>query len=683
MPSLDLLRYQQAFARLGQRRLLLLAGSYTWQREQLRAIQQQCKGDWLILSSEMSEAIKPEHAHQLLGREYLHAVFDANHAFNADALAMLTGTLKAGSWLILCLPDIVQWQHYIDNDSQRWNDAQGVISTPHFMAWLAKITLADKQAIIWQASQPLVLPEIKNTGQQWALPQGMPTIQQRQLLANLLQAKSGVWSITAPRGRGKSALAGMLIEQWPGSVTVCAPARNSIEVLLSHTHKTIKFYSPDNLLALCHTEHLCRDWLIIDEAATIPIAQLIALCQHFPRVLMTTTVQGYEGTGRGFILKLGDSIPKLQNYQLTVPIRWAQDDPLENWLNQLLLLDEPSFHHANQSGEVVITSCQHFDSEQRANFYQLLTSAHYRTTPLDLRRLFDGQKQHYWSAFIHRHLVGAVWCIEEGGLAKALAQDVWRGIRRPRGNLVAQSLVTYGLSIEAMCLTSLRISRIAVLPAYRRQKVAAKLVADIAKQCQKQSIDYLSVSFGYTDALANFWQQCGFYLVRLGVHKEASSGCYTAMAIYPISAQGQQLLQVAQQALALQSDYITQQTGISLATALPSASEADHWLMMAGFAFAHRSILTVYQSVGYFLQGDRSRYPLLVAFFIDKQSIEACVKQFSLSGKKALVTTLRRQCQQLMAEKDEQLAQAYQHWLTTTSSGHFCWANRPHHPIYH
>ena len=106
------------------------------------------------------------------------------------------------------------------------------------------------------------------------------------------------------------------------------PARNSIEVLLSHTHKTIEFYSPDNLLALCHTEHLCRDWLIIDESGTMPIAQLIALCQHFLGVLMTTTVQGYEGTGRGFILKLGDSIPKLQNYQLTVPIRWAQDDPL-------------------------------------------------------------------------------------------------------------------------------------------------------------------------------------------------------------------------------------------------------------------------------------------------------------------------------------------------------------------
>ena len=107
------MRYQQAFARLGQRRLLLLAGSYTWQREQLRAIQQQCKGDWLILSSEMSEAIKPEYAHQLLGREYLHAVFDANHAFNADALSDANGNVESRKLaLSYVYPDIVQWQHY-------------------------------------------------------------------------------------------------------------------------------------------------------------------------------------------------------------------------------------------------------------------------------------------------------------------------------------------------------------------------------------------------------------------------------------------------------------------------------------------------------------------------------------------------------------------------------------------
>ena len=44
-------------------------------------------------------------------------------------------------------------------------------------------------------------------------------------------------------------------------------------------------------------------------------------------------------------------------------------------------------------------------------------------------------------------------------------------------------------------------------------------------------MDYLSVSFGYTKELAQFWQKCGFSLVHLGEHLEASSGCYSAIAL--------------------------------------------------------------------------------------------------------------------------------------------------------
>ncbi|PCR26348.1 hypothetical protein CQA86_32340, partial [Klebsiella pneumoniae] len=43
--------------------------------------------------------------------------------------------------------------------------------------------------------------------------------------------------------------------------------------------------------------------------------------------------------------------------------------------------------------------------------------------------------------------------------------------------------------------------------------------------------------------LWRFWQRCGFTLVRLGTHREASSGCYTAMALYPLTAAGRQLAQ--------------------------------------------------------------------------------------------------------------------------------------------
>ncbi|MEQ4922252.1 tRNA(Met) cytidine acetyltransferase TmcA [Proteus hauseri] len=688
MTLLNLQSYQQKLAQNGQRQLLLLAGDKAWQLVKIQQLQQICIGDWLTISPNNIDAILPNRAANLLGREFLHGIFDANDEFNADALAILTGTLKAGSWLVLCLPDINSWHQYIDSDSQRWNDAEGILPTPNFMAWLKSITLNNQQAIVWQQSQSLQLPTLNQYSAPWALPQGLPTAEQQLILEKLLTSQHGIWSVIAPRGRGKSALAGMLIEQWQGSVIVSAPAKSSTDVLYTHTNKPILFYSPDNLLALCETDQCDKsDWLIIDEAAALPIAQLVALCRYFPRILMTTTVQGYEGTGRGFMLKLGDSLPLLTTYQLETPIRWAKNDPLECWLNQLLLLDEPDYCLDKQQGDITIVQQKNnwnHNIDHFQDFYRLLTSAHYRTTPLDLRRLLDGQKQSYWSASINKTMVGAVWCIDEGELPETLAQEVWLGTRRPRGNLVAQSLVTYGLTIDAMCLKSLRISRIAVLPPYRRQKVAANLIEHIVKDAQKRHVDFLSVSFGYTDALAKFWTQCGFSIVRLGVHKEASSGCYTAMAIYPLTEKGQQQQQLALVALALQYHQIKQQTGIALSiNQLPTNNliQQGRWLLIAGFAFAHRSVLTVSDSVAHFLLGTKLDYPLLTAYFIDKKSEQECVEQFLLSGKKALIKALRQQCAQLMSEHDAQLAHCYQQWLTTYP--HFSWANRPHHPIYH
>jgi hypothetical protein len=47
-----------------------------------------------------------------------------------------------------------------------------------------------------------------------------------------------------------------------------------------------------------------------------------------------------------------------------------------------------------------------------------------------------------------------------------------------------------------------------------------------------------------------FWQRCGFTLVRLGTHREASSGCYTAMALYPLTSAGHELVLRESQRLA-------------------------------------------------------------------------------------------------------------------------------------
>ncbi|MBR7459816.1 tRNA(Met) cytidine acetyltransferase TmcA domain-containing protein, partial [Klebsiella quasipneumoniae] len=69
----------------------------------------------------------------LLGREYLHAVFDARRGFDVSAFAALSGTLRAGSLLMLLVPPFSVWANRPDADSLRWSDSAEPIATPHFV----------------------------------------------------------------------------------------------------------------------------------------------------------------------------------------------------------------------------------------------------------------------------------------------------------------------------------------------------------------------------------------------------------------------------------------------------------------------------------------------------------------------------------------------------------------------
>ena len=48
-------------------------------------------------------------------------------------------------------------------------------------------------------------------------------------------------------------------------------------------------------------------------------------------------------------------------------------------------------------------------------FYGLMTLAHYRTSPLDLRRLFDANSQCF-TAENEQNLLGAVWALKKAGI---------------------------------------------------------------------------------------------------------------------------------------------------------------------------------------------------------------------------------------------------------------------------
>lgn len=134
----------------------------------------------------------------------------------------------------------------------------------------------------------------------------------------------------------------MLLRQLGGEAIVTAPTRSAVEVLASFAGETLRFMAPDALLASKEK----AAWLIVDEAAAIPAPLLRQLVSRFPRTLLTTTVQGYEGTGRGFLLKFCASLPHLQSFTLSAPIRWAAGCPLESAISQLLIFNDEAFRDA-------------------------------------------------------------------------------------------------------------------------------------------------------------------------------------------------------------------------------------------------------------------------------------------------------------------------------------------------
>lgn len=634
--------------REGIRRLLVLSGEEGWCFDHVLKLRDALPGDWLWISPQpdAENHCSPSALQTLLGREFRHAVFDARHGFDAAAFAALSGTLKAGSWLVLLLPVWEEWENQPDADSLRWSDCPDPIATPHFVQHLKRVLTADNEAILWRQNQPFSLAHF-TPRTDWHPATGAPQPEQQQLLQQLLTMPPGVAAVTAARGRGKSALAGQLISRIAGSAIVTAPAKAATDVLAQFAGEKFRFIAPDALLASDEQ----ADWLVVDEAAAIPAPLLHQLVSRFPRTLLTTTVQGYEGTGRGFLLKFCARFPHLHRFELQQPIRWAQGCPLEKMVSEALVFDDENFTHTPQ-GNIVISAFEQTlwrsDPETPLKVYQLLSGAHYRTSPLDLRRMMDAPGQHFLQAAGENEIAGALWLVDEGGLSQELSQAVWAGFRRPRGNLVAQSLAAHGSNPLAATLRGRRVSRIAVHPARQREGTGRQLIAGALQYTH--DLDYLSVSFGYTGELWRFWHRCGFVLVRMGNHREASSGCYTAMALLPMSDAGKQLAEREHYRLRRDAQALAQWNGETLP--VDPLNDAilsdDDWLELAGFAFAHRPLLTSLGCLLRLLQTSELALPALRGRLQKNASDAQLCTTLKLSGRKMLLIRQREEAAQAL-----------------------------------
>jgi tRNA(Met) cytidine acetyltransferase len=299
---------------------------------------------------------------------------------------------------------------------------------------------------------------------------------------------------------------------------------------------TTEFIAPDKLLQNSPKAEV----IVIDEAAMIPQSLLRQICRNYALVIMATTTGGYEGTGQGFLLRFVSELSKseLLHIKLDKPVRWCYGDDLEAWINRTLMPGVVAPVTTDMKKPCEIEWLEPDGSGKSTllpQVYALLSSAHYRTRPSDLRMIMENPDLRIVIASCDGELIAAALLNVEGGFEKELCREIFMGRRRPRGHLLAQMLTAQAGIEHFAGFRGLRILRIAVVEACRRQGVGSQLIAAAFDLAHRNELDYLGASFALDPSNLKFWQQTGFSPAHVSFASGKSTGDNSLAVLKPVS----------------------------------------------------------------------------------------------------------------------------------------------------
>ncbi|GAA99312.1 uncharacterized protein L969DRAFT_93775 [Mixia osmundae IAM 14324] len=371
---------------------------------------------------------------------------------------------------------------------------------------------------------------------------------------------SSTVSLTAARGRGKSAALGLSIAlavaHSYSNIFVTSPSPENLKTLFEFIfigfdklgyqehldydvvqstnpdfksaivrvnvfrdhRQTIQYIRPQDAHALGQAE-----LVVIDEAAAIPLPLVRKLIGPY-LVFLSSTINGYEGTGRSLSLKLiqqlreassatASSLLKaaerentkkgvtatatpavtisrvLKEVKLEDPIRYGQGDLVERWLNTLLCLDATIAPSKGMQGCPLPAQCDllyvnrdtlfsyHPASElflQR--MMALYVASHYKNSPNDLQLMSDAPQHHLFVLLpplkeddntLPEPLV-VIQVALEGSIGKrSILDGLQRGIR-PSGDLIPWTISQQFQDDDFGTMSGARIVRIATHPDYAK-----------------------------------------------------------------------------------------------------------------------------------------------------------------------------------------------------------------------
>ncbi|WP_293746870.1 GNAT family N-acetyltransferase [uncultured Paraglaciecola sp.] len=682
---------KQRQSKLCHRQLLVLTGQEQWTINTADTL----LGDhdfqntlWVGDTQSEYQNINIKNYRSKLGHEYDFVVLNCFSGFRANAAMALSGTIKAKGLMILLCPDIDLWPTYDDPEkinrisfgynqqkinSQFFRYLSSAFTEDHFVAVCTKDQFSGSVAIAEKMSVT------HNFDQQNQAVEGIIRV--------ALGHRNRPLVLTADRGRGKSSALGIaaaeLMKQYSKTIWVTALHLDNTEQIFGHALRmlpmasatksnitfqgsSLNFKPIDQLLNSKESTNL----LLVDEASSLPIHILIKLANKYPRIVFSSTIHGYEGSGRGFemrfIKQLSQLRPDFKRMQMAQPIRWYQHDTLEQfWFKTMFQNVQQDSKNIDSDSQPIsyrhISKTQLFNNKKLlADVFRLLINAHYQTSQDDLQRLLDAPEIECFIMTRGNTLLGVVQTVEEGGnYFDELAENIADCSRRVKGHLVAQNIASSYNTEPFLLSKQWRISRIAIEPEHQRKGLGKQLIDYVEQQAKQQDINFLSASFGCNADILRFWYRSEFILAKLSSKPEVSSGEHSGICIKPLTNEALHLSDSIHcefyQELLFQMDKnfrtISEQLLIQTLQLEPNAnSEAsDSVQIIKQFALGKRAYSTCKRLLKEYLIGNatcllklatQEKHILVGALLQNLIDKELCEK-FDLSGKKQIEQILR------------------------------------------
>ena len=472
----------------------------------------------VVVLDELRYRDRSDELTQILGSEYTTAVYA--RAFDAGLFASLAGTVRLGGVFIWISSPLDKWAE-LSRYGRRLVSLLEQIPTSPAVSDIANTTSSSEQDRLLATLRKLCVAD-----------------------------GNAVAVLVGKRGRGKSTLLGRLASSlassgndflitasYQGAINSATKAADGCE---------LTFVASDQVL------ERSASILLVDEAANISLDLLKQWVLHYPKVILATTIEGYESAGRSFTIRfaqwLEDHRPGWCRLEPVYPWRWDAEDPLEWFIDSLLLsTDTPILTAPDKISET--PTFKQVSQDQLASddqllqaVYSLLRAHHYQTSVLDLQHLLDAKNLAVFVATISGQCVAASLVAIEGELDGSLHEAIVAKERRIVHQLLPQLLAQTANQTTALDARYARVMRIAVTPAWRRRTIASGLLKFI-ESTLSSSVDIIGASFADTVAAKAFWLRHDYLIIHQGYRQNPRSGARSLAVLKTFDSDYEGLLQ--------------------------------------------------------------------------------------------------------------------------------------------